>query len=145
VRRHERLKPCSMSINTQAKVSSDMATPVRDLTIYLRLAKAFHYLTFNRLDISYAVQQACLYMHDPREPHLMAVKGILHYLQVTLDHCLLFCCVSLSELVVYTDVDCVGCLDTCRCTMGDPLWATLCFWATTSSPGPRSARMSSPV
>nr|GEU72761.1 ribonuclease H-like domain-containing protein [Tanacetum cinerariifolium] len=29
------------------------------------------------LDISYAVQQVCLYMHDPREPHFSALNRIL--------------------------------------------------------------------
>jgi hypothetical protein len=37
-------------------------------------------------------------MHDPREPHLTAVKRILRYLQGTLE-------ASTSDLVVYTDVD----------------------------------------
>jgi hypothetical protein len=38
------------------------------------------YLTFTRPDIAYAVQQICLHMHDPREPHLTAMKRILRYL-----------------------------------------------------------------
>ncbi|GJS45210.1 ribonuclease H-like domain-containing protein [Tanacetum coccineum] len=37
------------------------------------------YLTFTRPDISYAVQQVCLHMHDPREPHLAALKRVLRY------------------------------------------------------------------
>ncbi|GKA81165.1 ribonuclease H-like domain-containing protein [Tanacetum coccineum] len=41
------------------------------------LAWALQYLTFTRPDISYAVQQVCLYMHDPREPHFSALKRIL--------------------------------------------------------------------
>jgi hypothetical protein len=88
-----------------------MATHVGDPTIYLSLARAFQYLTFNRPDISYAVQQVCLHMHDPREPHLMAAKGILRYLQGP--STTVFFAVSLSELVIYTDADFVGCLDTC--------------------------------
>ncbi|GJR63519.1 ribonuclease H-like domain-containing protein [Tanacetum coccineum] len=34
------------------------------------------YLTFTRLDISYVVQHVCLYMDDPWEPHLSALKRI---------------------------------------------------------------------
>ncbi|GJV97629.1 APETALA1 like protein [Tanacetum coccineum] len=41
------------------------------------LAGALQYLTFTWPDISYAVQQVCLYMHDPREPHFSALKRIL--------------------------------------------------------------------
>ncbi|GJX38090.1 retrovirus-related pol polyprotein from transposon TNT 1-94 [Tanacetum coccineum] len=41
------------------------------------LAGSLQYLTFTRLNISNAVQQVCLYMHDPREPHFSALKRIL--------------------------------------------------------------------
>ncbi|GJU44111.1 ribonuclease H-like domain-containing protein [Tanacetum coccineum] len=41
--------------------------PVSDPTLYRSLAGALQYLTFTRPDISYAVQQVCLYMHDPSE------------------------------------------------------------------------------
>jgi hypothetical protein len=69
--------PCSMSINTEAKVSFDMSSPVRDSTGYRSLTKALQYLTFTKPDISYAVQQLCLHMHNPREPHLTTTKHIL--------------------------------------------------------------------
>jgi hypothetical protein len=57
-------------------------------------------------------------MHDPREPHLTATKRILRYLQGTLDHSLLLCCASTSDLVVYTDADWASCPDTHRSTSG---------------------------
>ncbi|GJS58992.1 ribonuclease H-like domain-containing protein [Tanacetum coccineum] len=41
--------------------------------------KWMEYLTFTRPDISYAVQHVCLHMHDPREPHLVALKRVLRY------------------------------------------------------------------
>jgi hypothetical protein len=43
-------KACTMTVDTQAKFSSD---------------------------IIYTVPQVCLHMHDPREPYLNAVKRIL--------------------------------------------------------------------
>jgi hypothetical protein len=58
-------KPCSMPVDTQTKVSSDMGAPVSDPTSYHNLAGALQYLTFKRPDIAYAVQQVCLHMHDP--------------------------------------------------------------------------------
>ncbi|GKD62025.1 ribonuclease H-like domain-containing protein [Tanacetum coccineum] len=42
------------------------------------------YLTFTWPDISYVVQQICLHMHDPREPHLAALKRVLRYVRGTL-------------------------------------------------------------
>jgi hypothetical protein len=110
-------KPCSMSVDTQAKVS-DMGAPVTNPTTYRNLAEALQYLTFTGPDISYAVQQLCLHMHDPHEPHLTIAKRILRYLQDTLDHNLLLRCASTSDLVVYTDVDWAGCLNTSRSTSG---------------------------
>ena len=53
--------------NTQAKLSADLGDPVADPTAYRSLAGALQYLTFTRLDLTYAVQQVCLNMHDPRE------------------------------------------------------------------------------
>jgi hypothetical protein len=57
-------------------------------------------------------------MHDPREPHLTAMKRILCYLQGTPDYSLLLRHSSSSDLVVYTDADWAGCLDTRRSTSG---------------------------
>ena len=55
-------------------------------------------------------------MHDPREPHLAALKRILHYLHGTMSLGLTLCPSSPAELVVYTDADWAGCPDTRRST-----------------------------
>jgi hypothetical protein len=73
---------------------------------------------FTQPDVAYAVQQICLHMHDPREPHLTAMKRILRYLQGTPDYGLLLRRSSCSDLVVYTDADWARCPDTCRSTSG---------------------------
>lgn len=54
--------------------------PIQDLTLYSNLTGAFQYLTFTCPDNTYAIQQICLYMHDPRELHFTALKRILHYI-----------------------------------------------------------------
>nr|GEW95713.1 hypothetical protein [Tanacetum cinerariifolium]GEW97128.1 hypothetical protein [Tanacetum cinerariifolium] len=61
------------SIDTEKKLGPERS-PVTDPTLYRSLTGALRYLTFTRPDLSYAVQQLCLYMHDPREPHLNAMK-----------------------------------------------------------------------
>ncbi|GJS02139.1 ribonuclease H-like domain-containing protein [Tanacetum coccineum] len=61
-------------LNVQAWPSRD---PVLDPTLYRSLAGGLKYLTFTHPDISYAVEQICLYMHDPREPHLAALNHII--------------------------------------------------------------------
>ncbi|GJS44884.1 ribonuclease H-like domain-containing protein [Tanacetum coccineum] len=56
----------------------------------LQLLERAHMVNYNpsRTPVdteSKLVQQICLYMHDPREPHLAALKHILRYVQGTLD------------------------------------------------------------
>jgi hypothetical protein len=91
-------------VDVHSKLSGD-GPPVADATQYRSLAGALQYLTFTRPDIAFVVQQICLYMHDPREPHLAALKRILSYLQGTLSLGLTMHRSSLAELVVYTDAD----------------------------------------
>ncbi|WVZ85085.1 LOW QUALITY PROTEIN: hypothetical protein U9M48_032042 [Paspalum notatum var. saurae] len=97
--------PCSTPVDMQAKLLGDAGPPVAAPT----------YLTFTRPDITYAVQQG---MHDPREPHLTALKRLLRYLRGTVDYDLLLHRSSSAELVVYTDADWAGCPDTRRSTSG---------------------------
>ncbi|GJS01316.1 ribonuclease H-like domain-containing protein [Tanacetum coccineum] len=85
---------------------------VQDPTLYRNLAGGLQYLTFTRPDLFYAVQQICLYMHDPREPHLAALKHILRYVNGTLDLGLHLYASSTTSLVGYTDADWAGCPST---------------------------------
>jgi len=57
-------------------------------------------------------------MHDPREPHLAALKRILRYVRGTLHLGLLLRPSSSTDLVVYTDADWAGCSDTRKSTSG---------------------------
>jgi hypothetical protein len=104
-------------VDTHAKLSADGVTVV-DPTHYRGIAGALQYLTFTRLDIAYAVQQVCLYMHDPREPHLGAMKRILRYLQGILDLGLHLYRTTLADFIVYTNADWAGCPDTLKSTSG---------------------------
>nr|GEV87968.1 ribonuclease H-like domain-containing protein [Tanacetum cinerariifolium] len=84
----------------------------------LAVSRGLQYLTFTRPDISYAVQQICLYMHDPREPHLVALKRILHYIQGTLNFGFHLYSSTTISLVGYTDAEWAGCPSTRRSTSG---------------------------
>nr|GEZ33601.1 retrotransposon protein, putative, unclassified [Tanacetum cinerariifolium] len=63
-------------IDTESKLGVD-GDSVSDPTLYRSLAGSLQYLTFTRPDISYAVQHVFLHIHDPRVPHLSALKRIL--------------------------------------------------------------------
>ncbi|GJY79554.1 ribonuclease H-like domain-containing protein [Tanacetum coccineum] len=68
--------------------------------------------------LSVDVQQVCLHMHDPREPHLSALKRILRYVQGTLHYGLQLFSSSTTDLVAYSDADWAGCPTTRRSTSG---------------------------
>jgi len=101
-------KPCSSLVDTKLKVSADAGTPTQDPSDFRNLTGGLQYLTFTRPDISYAIQQACLHMHDSWEPHLAALKHILRYIRGTLNLGLVLRPSSLSKVVVYSDADWAG-------------------------------------
>jgi hypothetical protein len=111
-------KPCLTPVDTNPKVAAADGVPVTDASDFRSLAGALQWLTFTRPDITYVVQQVCLHMHDPREPHLAALKRILRYIRSTLALGLLLRPSTGTYLVVYTDADWAGCLDTRRSTSG---------------------------
>nr|GEW10406.1 ribonuclease H-like domain-containing protein [Tanacetum cinerariifolium] len=92
--------------------------PVQDPTLYRSLAGGIQYLIFTRLDLSYAIQQICLYKHDPRKPHFAALKRILRYVQGTMDFGLQLYVFATTSLVGYTDADWTGCPSIHRSTFG---------------------------
>ncbi|GJU57823.1 ribonuclease H-like domain-containing protein [Tanacetum coccineum] len=106
--------PTRTPVDTESKLGAD-GDPVSDPILYRSLAGSLQYLTFTRPDISYAVQQVCLYMHDPREPHFLALKRILRYVRGTLDFGLQLYASSTGSLVAYTDADWAG-FPTTRCS-----------------------------
>nr|GEV85690.1 ribonuclease H-like domain-containing protein [Tanacetum cinerariifolium] len=91
---------------------------VSDSTLYRSFAGAFQYLTFTRPDLSYAVQQVCLYMHDPRDSYFTTLKRIIRYVRGTLDYGLQLHVSSTTQLSAYTDADWAGCHVTLRSTSG---------------------------
>jgi hypothetical protein len=112
-------KPAATPIDTKAKLSSSSGAAVRDPSEYRSIAGALQYLTITRPDIAYAVQQACLHMHDPRECHLAIVKRILRYVRGTTSYGLhLRGTTSTPSIIAYSDADWAGCLDTRRSMSG---------------------------
>ncbi|GJX97393.1 ribonuclease H-like domain-containing protein [Tanacetum coccineum] len=109
--------PCRTPVDTEKKLGPE-GSPVTDPTLYRSLAGSLQYLTFTRPDLSYAVQQLCLYMHDPREPHLNAMKRVLRYLRGTTDFGLQLFRSPTSQLIAYSDAYWAGCPAMRRSTSG---------------------------
>jgi hypothetical protein len=105
-------------IDTQAKLSATIGDPVDDPSLYRSLVRGLQYLTLMRPDITYVVQQACLHMHVPCEPHLMLIKHILRYVKGTLAFSLQLHATPTTSLTAYFDADWAGCLNSQRSTSG---------------------------
>jgi hypothetical protein len=97
--------PCLTPVDTKSKPSLIDGPPLDNPTEYWSLAGALQYLTLTCPDISYAVQQACLFMHSPTELHLSLVKRILRYIKGTIHNGLTLSRSPTSELIVYSDAN----------------------------------------
>ncbi|KAJ0508396.1 putative RNA-directed DNA polymerase [Helianthus annuus] len=111
-------KPCATPVDLSSKLSANDGPLFSDPTLYRSLAGALQYLTFTRPDLSYAVQQVCLFMHEPREPHFAFMKRMIRYLQGTIDYGLRIVKSGSHNLVAYSDADWGGCPDSRRSTSG---------------------------
>ena len=123
--------PASTPVDTSPKVAADVGRPVDDPSEYRSLAGGLQYLTMTRPDLAYAVQQACLHMHDPRDSHLAIIKRILRYVRGTSTHGLLLPISRSTEIIAYSDADWAGCPDTRRSTSGYCVYLgdTLVSWS----------------
>jgi hypothetical protein len=92
-------------IDTRAKLSATAGALVSDPSDYRSIVGALQYLTLTRPDLSYAVQQVCLYMHAPRESYLALVKRILRYIKGTLDFGLHIGVSDPCSITAYSDAD----------------------------------------
>nr|GEV09944.1 ribonuclease H-like domain-containing protein [Tanacetum cinerariifolium] len=109
--------PSRTPVDTDSKLGPD-GVPLQDPTLYRSLVGGLQYLTFTRPDLSYAVQQVCLYMHDLREPRFVALKRILRYVQGTLELGVHLYASATTSLIGYTDADWAGFPSTRRSTSG---------------------------
>jgi hypothetical protein len=76
-------KPISTPVDMSAKLSVDTGPLFLDPSLYRSLVDALQYITLTLPDLSYAVQQCCMFMHAPRDCHYQLVKRILRYLRGT--------------------------------------------------------------
>lgn len=115
--------PCSTPVEATSKLSAASGPPVTDPTLFRSLAGALQYLTFTHPDITYAVQQLCLFMHDPRVHHFAALKRVLCYIKGTLNHGFTLLASSTLMLSAYSNAD----WDVAR-TLVARLLDTVSFW-----------------
>ncbi|XP_019172451.1 PREDICTED: uncharacterized protein LOC109167836 [Ipomoea nil] len=109
------------SLSTPAAVTK-AASPTTDSyenpTQYRRLAGALQYLTITRLDLSYAVNRLCQFMHTPTDEHWAMLKRVLRYVKGTLTYGLRLSTSSSSDVHAYSDSNWAGCLVDRKSTSG---------------------------
>lgn len=97
-------KAASTPIAISPVLSTSCSDSLADPTPYRSLVSALQYATFNRPDITFAVNRVCQFMHNPSSAHLVVAKRILRYLKGSLDKGVLFQLGPLT-LTTFTDAD----------------------------------------
>lgn len=107
-------KPSSIPMDPSVKLSQEDGALLPDAEHYRRLIGKLLYLTFTRLDITFAVHKLCQYTASPRAPHLQASYKVLHYLKGTVGQGLFYSAQSDLKLSAFADADWSGCPDSRR-------------------------------
>ncbi|KAJ0510159.1 hypothetical protein HanRHA438_Chr11g0511951 [Helianthus annuus] len=79
-------KPSATPADTHNKLSANTGALLPDGSLYRSLVCALQHLTITRPDIAYFVQQVCLFMHTPREPHFKFLKRKCVYSCIPLEN-----------------------------------------------------------
>jgi hypothetical protein len=77
-------KPCPTLVDTKLKLSIKNSATFEDPTLYRSLYGALQYLTFTCPDISYAVQQICLFIHNPMFDCMHALCSLTNLISILL-------------------------------------------------------------
>ena len=84
----DKAKPCLTPISTSQLLSKSDSKPFADPHLYRSIVGGLQYLSFTRPYVAFAIHKVSKYMHNPLEPHWIAVKRILRYLKSTISHAL---------------------------------------------------------
>jgi histone deacetylase 1/2 len=111
-------KTINTLLSSIEKLSATVGDPLgpEDSTRYRSVVGALRYLTLTRLDISFAVNKACRFLHTPTTVHWSAVKRILRYIHGTSKLGLHVRKSKTMMVSAFSDVDWVGCADDRRST-----------------------------
>jgi len=104
-------KPITSPMSTSHTLLAFVGDPMDDPTLFHSTVGSLQYLSLTRLDLAFAVNRVCQFMHRPTKVHWQAVKRILRYLKHTVTHGLLLTRTNSSQLQAFSDADWAGCPD----------------------------------
>jgi len=113
-------KPVDTPLPSTQKLNIEDGTKLgaEDSTRYRSVVGALQYLTLTRPDISFSINKACQFLHEPTTVHFSMVKRILRYISGTI-HLGLRIRKSRTMIVsAFSDADWAGCVDDRRSTGG---------------------------
>lgn len=86
----DQCKATIVPLHQNIKLRNDDGSKEADVTLYRQLVGSLIYSTTTRLDLAYAVSSLSQLMSNPLESHWVATKGVLRYLQGTLDFSIIY-------------------------------------------------------
>ncbi|KAF5451074.1 hypothetical protein F2P56_031373 [Juglans regia] len=98
-------KHVSSPMSSSQKLSLFSGATYPDPSNYRSIVGALQYLSLTRLDISFAVNKVCQFMHKPTEKHWTTVKRILRYLKFSINFGLLIRRSKSTHLSIYSYAD----------------------------------------
>jgi len=108
--------PVNSPMSSSLALSAFSSDPMEDTTFYRSTVGSLQYLSLMRLDLVFAVNRVCQFMHRPTKLHRQAVKRILRCLKQTITHGLLLHKNSSTSIQAYSDADWAKCQDDRRST-----------------------------
>jgi histone deacetylase 1/2 len=101
----DKSRPSVTPMSTSPILNKSDGAPFHDPHLYRSIVGGLQYLSFTRPELAFAIHKVSKYMHDPKEPHWVAVKKILRYLKETISYALLIQLDHLLQLQTFNDVD----------------------------------------
>ena len=104
----EYCKPTPSPFQSGVKISPTCTSPEVDATLYHQLVGSLLYLTHSHPDLSFSIGHLAFYMKTPHESHWKEEKGILRYIQGTLQFGIHYSTRGKPLLVGFTNLDWVS-------------------------------------
>ncbi|KAL0434715.1 UNVERIFIED_CONTAM: Retrovirus-related Pol polyprotein from transposon RE1 [Sesamum radiatum] len=129
-------KPAATPLPMGITLSSFSPSPLSDAEPYRRFVGRLLYLSFTRLDISFAAQQLSQFVHAPCSGHMSVALHLVRYLKGCPHLGLFFPSSSSGSLTAYCDADWAGCIDSRRSLTGYYVFLgqSLISWKTKKQP-----------
>lgn len=114
----DQCKDAFVPLHQKTKLQVNDGSKEVDAMLYRKLVGSLIYLTITRSGLTYTVGVLSQYTSHPHENHWVVAKGVIRYLQGTLDFGNLYSDSFDVRLEIFIDSDSVGNLDDQRSIMG---------------------------